>query len=79
MVAGLTKISPAWLPTLAKPLCTFTVVDQPGTTAAGGRLKVSATERECFVRPRYTGPGFEIDLPIQKATQKRQGAHWVFV
>ena len=78
MHAGLTKISHAWLPTLAKPLCTFTVVDQPATTA-GGRPKVSATERECFVRPRYTGPGLEVDLPIQKATQRRQGAHWVFV
>lgn len=67
-----TKISPSWLSTLAKPLCTFTVVDQPG------KLKQSATERECFVRPRYGGSGLEVDLPIIKATQRLQGTRWSF-
>ena len=85
---AVTRISTAWLPTLGKPLCTFSRVLEaaPGEAAAGANTLAttktaadgSAQERVCFVVPKFAD--FEmLKLAPVKATQKRVGSRWVFV
>jgi ATP-dependent RNA helicase DHX37/DHR1 len=77
---GVTKINAAWLSTFGKPLCTFSkVLETPGAEGKKGKLKSTATERECYVVPKFGGPMLDIELPPVKALQKRVGSRWVFV
>ena len=87
---AVTRISTAWLPTLGKPLCTFSRVleaapgENPASASAGAVATTktaadgSAQERVCFVVPKFAD--FEmLKLAPIKATQKRVGSRWVFV
>lgn len=87
---AVTRISTAWLPTLGKPLCTFSRMLEaaPGETAVSASASAltttktaadgSAQERVCFVVPKFAD--FEmLKLAPIKATQKRVGSRWVFV
>lgn len=83
---GNTKVNTAWLPSLGKPLCTFSRILE--TTDDAGIAQMSATvkklhsaasdQRECYVVPKFADFDM-LKLDPIKATQKRVGSRWVFV
>lgn len=79
LFSAITKINSAWLPTLGKPLCTFSKpleTSTPAQIAAAG--KGTSDTRQSFVVPRFgTGVGIELK-PIQ-VTQKLVQGRWVLV
>lgn len=81
--AAITKINPAWLPTLGKPLCTFSKpLETPLTVLAakkgGAPVSKSGDTRQTFVVPRF-GAGMGIELKPVEVTQKLVQGRWVFV
>jgi len=79
VLAALTKINSAWLPTLGKPLCTFSKpLDQPVSAAAAAKLKSEKPdERQVFLTPRF-GVGDGIELKPVLVSQKLVNGRWVF-
>lgn len=93
--AAVTKINTAWLPTLGKPLCTFSRVLEatPTIHAKAGTAGTSTTNgnntangqvaSNAEERECFVVPkfaGFEnLQLPPVKMTQRRIGSRWVFV
>ncbi|KAK4050571.1 putative ATP-dependent RNA helicase DHR1 [Microbotryomycetes sp. JL221] len=81
----LTVINPAWLPTLGRPMCTFSKpVESPETTLAQGKVRAAKADktlgsdtRQTFVIPRF-GPGTGIELKPVLMTQKLVNGRWVF-
>ncbi|KAM0787963.1 hypothetical protein ACM66B_006167 [Microbotryomycetes sp. NB124-2] len=77
-----TVINPAWLPTLGRPMCTFSKpIESPATTLAHSKLKVDKSlgpdVRQTIVVPRF-GPGTGIELKPVLMTQKLVNGRWVF-
>lgn len=74
-----TKINPAWLPVLGKPLCTFSKpLETPTMTlaaAGSSKAKDAGDTRQSFVIPRFAG----IELKPILAEQKLVKGRWVFV
>lgn len=69
------------MPTLGKPLCTFSKpLDQPVSAAAAAKLKNEGKhdERQVFLTPRF-GAGVGIELKPVLVTQKLVGGRWVFL
>ncbi|BGP37169.1 putative ATP-dependent RNA helicase DHR1 [Rhodotorula kratochvilovae] len=76
----ITKVNPAWLPVLGRPMCTFS---KPVETAAQALAAKAATTasgasdtRTIFVVPRF-GPGVGIELKPVQMTQKLIAGRWV--
>ncbi|WVQ70890.1 hypothetical protein IAR50_000415 [Cryptococcus sp. DSM 104548] len=74
---NITKINPAWLPSLGKSLCTFSRPMEMPTKGMGKRVGENDNEREVFVTPHFKDLG--VDLPVQKKKQRREGTRWVLV
>lgn len=76
---AVTKINPAWLPVLGKPLCTFSKpLETPTMTlaaAGSSKAKDAGDTRQSFVIPRFAG----IELKPILAEQKLVKGRWVFV
>jgi ATP-dependent RNA helicase DHX37/DHR1 len=84
-----TRINPAWLQSLARPLCSFAKPAEPsgGTAALLAAAKTGQTQRDIVLVPSYgtgpaaepeernAGPGWE--LPPTKATQTLVNGRWV--
>ncbi|KAL8277707.1 hypothetical protein RQP46_009829 [Phenoliferia psychrophenolica] len=76
----ITKINPAWLPVLGKPLCTFS---KPIETAAtvlatkGAPTSTNGDTRQTFVIPRF-GAGQGIELKAVQVEQRLEKGRWVF-
>jgi ATP-dependent RNA helicase DHX37/DHR1 len=75
---GVTKINSAWLSTLGRSLCSFSKVEDGSSQTPKTDWKVSSTERDCIVIPRF-GPRLGLDLAPIRMKQKRVGSRWVFV
>lgn len=78
--AAITKVNPAWISVLGRPMCTFSKpVETPAqalaakaaSTASGG-----SDSRTIFVVPRF-GPGVGVELKPVQMTQKLVGGRWV--
>jgi len=81
-IKGITLINPSWLPVLGKSLCSFskplessTLKNKIMTTAH----PPDATERKCFVVPRFGGPALDVELGPVQMTQRKVGNLWVWV
>ncbi|GAA6063790.1 hypothetical protein JCM10212_001360 [Sporobolomyces blumeae] len=78
----LTKINPAWLPVLGRPMCTFSKpVETPAQVlaakaATNASNTVSADTRKIIVVPRF-GPGTGIELKPVQMEQKLINGRWV--
>lgn len=81
LIAAITKINSAWLPTLGKPLCSFSKpIETPNTAIANAAASKSTNgdTRQTFVVPRF-GSGVGIELKPVQVTQKLVNGRWVFV
>lgn len=79
LAVGVTKVNPAWLPSLGRPLCIFSKpVEGPASTLASRTKSISADTREIFVIPRF-GTGMGIELKPILVTQKLIGGRWIFI
>ncbi|KAM0749651.1 P-loop containing nucleoside triphosphate hydrolase protein [Meredithblackwellia eburnea MCA 4105] len=87
----LTKINPAWLPVLGKPLCTFSKPLETPTTSVQAAVAAKAgknghravadadgSTREIFLTPRF-GSGVGIELKPVKMVQRLEKGRWIFV
>ncbi|KAI5474522.1 DHX37 protein [Pseudohyphozyma bogoriensis] len=74
----ITKINSAWLPVLAKPLCTFSKPIENATTTlavkAASTTSTNGDTRQTFVIPKFGG----IDLKPIMVEQKLVKGRWVF-
>lgn len=79
--AVITKINPAWLPVLGKPLCTFSKpVETAALALAAAKSNSTSTNgdtRQTFVVPRF-GAGMGIELKPVQVTQRLEKGRWVF-
>ncbi|AFR97931.1 ATP-dependent RNA helicase DHX37/DHR1 [Cryptococcus neoformans C23] len=74
---GVTKINPAWLPSLGKGLCTFSKPMEMPTKGFARKSVLKDDEREVFVTPHFKDLG--VDLPVMKKKQRREGTRWILV
>ncbi|GAA5900422.1 hypothetical protein JCM5296_001422 [Sporobolomyces johnsonii] len=79
----ITKINPAWLPVLGRPMCTFSKpIETPATSLAAAKAASTngggggGDTRQIFVVPRF-GPGVGIELKPVQMTQKLVNGRWV--
>ncbi|GAA5901715.1 ATP-dependent RNA helicase ECM16 [Sporobolomyces salmoneus] len=84
---SLTKINPAWIPVLGRPMCTFskpletpsqTLASKAATTAVAAQSGGGEEERKIFVVPRF-GPGTGIELKPVQMTQRKVNGRWILV
>ncbi|KAK4703639.1 ATP-dependent RNA helicase DHX37/DHR1, partial [Phenoliferia sp. Uapishka_3] len=76
----ITKINPAWLPVLGKPLCTFSKPIETAATviaAKGAPGSANGDTRKTFVIPRF-GAGQGIELKPVLVEQRLEKGRWVF-
>ncbi|GAA5996854.1 ATP-dependent RNA helicase ECM16 [Rhodotorula paludigena] len=76
----ITKVNPAWLPMLGRPMCTFSKpIETPAQALAAKAASTaggSADTKTIFVVPRF-GPGVGIELKPVQMQQKLIGGRWV--
>ncbi|PRQ74930.1 hypothetical protein AAT19DRAFT_13952 [Rhodotorula toruloides] len=75
----ITKVNPAWLPVLGRPMCTFSKPIETPAQAIAAKAASSALSgdtRQIFVVPRF-GPGVGIELKPIQMTQKLVNGRWV--
>ncbi|GAA5917841.1 hypothetical protein JCM6882_000837 [Rhodosporidiobolus microsporus] len=79
----ITKVNPAWLPVLGRPMCTFSKPVESPTAALAAKAKAaaagtSATDdtRTVFLIPRF-GPGVGVELKPVQMTQKLVNGRWL--
>ncbi|GAA5902843.1 hypothetical protein JCM8208_006490 [Rhodotorula glutinis] len=76
----ITKVNPAWLPVLGRPMCTFSKPVETPAQALAAKAASSTSggtdSRTIFVVPRF-GPGVGIELKPVQMTQKLVGGRWV--
>ncbi|GAA5824872.1 hypothetical protein JCM3770_002186 [Rhodotorula araucariae] len=76
----ITKVNPAWLPVLGRPMCTFSKPVETPAQALAAKAATTASgasdTRTIFVVPRF-GPGVGIELKPVQMTQKLVGGRWV--
>ncbi|GAA6009925.1 hypothetical protein JCM11491_000868 [Sporobolomyces phaffii] len=78
---SLTKINPAWIPVLGRPMCTFSKPIETAAQVLASKAAQSASTdgndtRKIFVVPRF-GPGTGIELKPVQMTQKLVNGRWV--
>ncbi|GAA5824419.1 hypothetical protein JCM5353_005031 [Sporobolomyces roseus] len=76
---SLTKINPAWIPVLGRPMCTFSKPIETPAQALAAKAASSGTNsdtRAIFVVPRF-GPGTGIELKPVQMQQKLVSGRWV--
>ncbi|GAA5964446.1 hypothetical protein JCM3765_006281 [Sporobolomyces pararoseus] len=79
---SLTKINPAWIPVLGRPMCTFSKpIETTGQSLAAKAAQSSSSKqqeetRKIFVVPRF-GPGTGIELKPVQMTQRLVNGRWV--
>ncbi|SCV72455.1 BQ2448_3992 [Microbotryum intermedium] len=75
-----TKINPAWLPTLGRPMCTFSKPVETTATSLATKSDPTAdgTTRKTIVTPRF-GPGVGIELKPILVEQRLVKGRWVFI
>ncbi|BGP22097.1 DHX37 protein [Rhodotorula toruloides] len=75
----ITKVNPAWLPVLGRPMCTFSKPIETPAQAVAAKAASSASSgdtRQIFVIPRF-GPGVGVELKPIQMTQKLINGRWV--
>ncbi|BGP29302.1 putative ATP-dependent RNA helicase DHR1 [Rhodotorula toruloides] len=75
----ITKVNPAWLPVLGRPMCTFSKPIETPAQAIAAKAASSALSgdtRQIFVVPRF-GPGVGVELKPIQMTQKLVNGRWV--
>ncbi|GAA6000762.1 hypothetical protein JCM10207_004645 [Rhodosporidiobolus poonsookiae] len=78
----ITKVNPAWLPVLGRPMCTFSKPVETAAEALAAKAKATASgasaedTRTVFLVPRF-GPGVGVELKPVQMTQKLVNGRWV--
>ncbi|GAA5990956.1 hypothetical protein JCM11641_007445 [Rhodosporidiobolus odoratus] len=77
----ITKVNPAWLSVLGRPMCTFSKPIEDAATALAAKAKAtssgsSSDSRTVFLIPRF-GPGVGIELKPVQMTQKLVNGRWI--
>ncbi|BGO88798.1 hypothetical protein NBRC10512_006938 [Rhodotorula toruloides] len=75
----ITKVNPAWLPVLGRPMCTFSKPIETPAQAIAAKAASSALSgdtRQIFVIPRF-GPGVGVELKPIQMTQKLVNGRWL--
>ncbi|SGY69292.1 BQ5605_C004g02989 [Microbotryum silenes-dioicae] len=79
-LTAVTKINPAWLPTLGRPMCTFSKPVETASTSLATKADptMDGSTRKTIVTPRF-GPGVGIELKPILMEQRLVKGRWVFV